>query len=212
MPTYDVSALAASIPPAHVAGRMGKFSLTELDLRVALALFNLYRPARVLEFGVNQGETAKCLLDHCPWIESYVGVDLRRECFPDRWGIVPEVAGAAARSDPRFEAVLTDGTEWDFHRQAVPLSPFDCILMDADHDEDPTRRDTESCSQLAGRPCLWLWHDYNVRSRANPGGPIWGVKACLDGLAARGRTIWTPDQADRDPWACCSLAWELSQA
>lgn len=212
MPTYDVAALSAAIPPAAVAGRMGKFSLTELDMRVALALFRLYRPRTVLEFGVNQGETARFLLDFCPWIERYVGVDLRRECFPHRWGIVPEVAGAAARSDPRFIPVLTDGTTIDFQARAVQYGPYDGILMDADHDQLPTERDSLACGPFAAHPCLWLWHDYNVVSRANPFGPIWGVKAALDGFAARGRCIWTPDQADRDPWTCCSVAWEWRQS
>lgn len=209
MPTYSVAELLAETPENIAAGAMGDYSLTERDMRVALALFNRHKPRNVLDFGCNWGNTAALVLANCPFVELWLGVDLRPELFPKR-GIVPQEAGHLARHDPRFRLILTDETVDDLQRQLCGLGlTFDAILMDANHEEAPTRRDTEACEPFAASPCLWLWHDYNVDSRQQPTGRPFPVKAYLDRLIAAGRPIMVPDEADRHPWRCVSLAWEV---
>lgn len=209
MPSYSVAEMLATVPPNCAAGAMGDYSLTEKDMAVALALFREHHPATVLDFGVNAGNTAAFLLAQCPWIDLWVGVDLRPELFPQR-GIVPQEAGHLAHRDVRFGLVLTDETVADFQAQVAAVGvKFSAIIIDANHTEAGTRRDTEAAERFAASPCLWLWHDYNVDSRQAPMGRPFGVKPYLDGLIAQGRDIHVPDEEDRNPWACCSLAWEI---
>ena len=212
---YSVNDMIADVYSDIASGRMNDYSLTEKDMKVALALFKQNMPRRVLDFGTNEGSTAAFLLDNCPWIERWVGVDLDLQKFGNR-GIVPRVAGSKARNDGRFVAVLTDETvpgfqrvlrEWQ--RQTSEYDSFDAIIMDANHEDWATKRDTEACEMFANSPCLWLWHDYDVESRQHSNGRPFSLKSYIDGLVASGRNIMLPDEENRDPWKCCSLAWEL---
>lgn len=217
MPIYSVQDLLSETSETLAAGRMNDYSLTEKDMRVALALFRRFKPTRVLDFGTNEGSTAAFLLEQCPDIELWVGVDLLPELFPAR-GIVPKVAGARARHDPRFHAVLTDETVEDFQQKLVAflraynkpntsILGFDCIIMDANHDDRATERDTDACSLFMHPGGLWLWHDYNVDSRQDPVGKPFGVKQYLD-RREKDRAVMLPDEEDRNSWTCCSIAWE----
>lgn len=196
---------------------MNPYSLTEADMRVALALFDEHHVRTVLEFGVNEGATALQVLLRRPEVKTYVGVDLVPELFPER-GIVPKVAGSMAREylGTRLHTVLVDGTPAGFHRElrakmdSLGIVAFDAIIMDADHEEAATQRDTELCAPYLRAGGLWLWHDYNVESRQHSNGRPFGLKAYLDRLALDGRRIMFPDQTSRDPWSCVSLAWEVA--
>lgn len=46
------------------------------DRRALLALARHVQPLRVVEFGIQDGRTARLLLDELPGIERYVGIDL----------------------------------------------------------------------------------------------------------------------------------------
>jgi len=217
MPAYSVKTLLSLVPEGtFVSQKMGDYSLTEKDMRVALALCREFRPHNVLEFGVCQGHTAKFLLDNCPGIMYYVGIDLLPDKFPKR-GIVPKQAGALVSGRPAYNRILTDETVGDFTcklgrwLRSTYQEEFDCIIMDANHEDWATKRDTDACAPYMKPGGLWLWHDYNVESRQHPNGKVFGVKRYLDGLIAEGRRIMTPDEEDRDPWKCCSLAWEIAQ-
>jgi predicted O-methyltransferase YrrM len=219
MPTYSVSELLSETPDDIAAGRMNPYSLTEKDMRVLLALVNKHRPKRVLDFGINEGSTAAFILDHCPWIEEWVGIDLIPEKFPQR-GIVPKQAGWKAAHHPQLRIVLTDETVADFKRKmekhiargrccGVDVKVFSAILMDANHEEKETQRDTEACEPFAAPNCLWAWHDFGVVSRQHSNGKPFPLIHYINRLIASGRKIMVPDEQDRDPWKCCSLAWEI---
>ncbi len=187
---------------------MNDYSLTEKDMRVALALFNKHKPVSVLDFGVNEGSTAAFLLNNCPFIDRYIGVDLEPQLFKDR-GIVPKAAGWRVGANRKFFVVLTDETIADFQGKIAPFAPFDCITMDANHEDWATKRDTEACWPLLSDGGLMLWHDYNVESRQHSNGKPFSLIKYLDALIASGREIMTPDDQPRAPWKCCSLAWEV---
>jgi len=215
MPIYHTAELATPRNVSVAAGRgadriRNPYGLTDKDLAVCLSLFDRRAPEAVLEFGVNRGHTAALLLEYCPWIRLYVGVDLIPERFPNR-GIVPSRAGDLAAGDPRFHAVVTDETIAYLLRalQAAGWNWFDAILLDADHEYAGTRRDTEGTDLFLRQGGLRIWHDYNVESRQDPGRGPFTLKRYLDELAAAGRAIHFPDEADRDPWRCCSIAWEI---
>jgi len=210
MATYDVNQilhLTQNVPQPV----MGDFSLTPRDMLVALALFRIHQPRRVLEFGVCQGHTATFLLQHCPFIEKYVGVDLIPELFPER-GIVPRIAGDLATTDSRFEVVLTNETVGDFARNVEARyghEHFDAAIMDANHEDWATKRDTEAVAPFLNIGGLWLWHDYDVESRQHSDGKPFGLIHYLNDRMASGHMIHTPEDIDRDPWTCCSIAWEI---
>ena len=209
---YGVKERLTATPDYVAAGQMNDYSLTETDMRVALSLIREHRASRILEFGVNEGSTASFLLKWMPEITDYVGVDLVPKLFPQR-GIVPNCAGWRVGDDPRFRVVLTDETVADFQRKTTELvggeSYFDCIIMDANHEDWATKRDTEACDLFLKRGGLWLWHDYGVVSRQHSNGKPFSLIHYLDDLIAKGRMIMTPDDHPRDPWKCCSLAWEI---
>ncbi|MFH1739541.1 MAG: class I SAM-dependent methyltransferase [bacterium] len=209
MPDYNVNILFDMVDKTVKLPTMGDFSLTPKDMLVALSLFRVHQPSRVLEFGVCQGHTAAFLLRHCPFISEYVGVDLEPELFPAR-GIVPRVAGALAIDDPRYSSVLTDETVDDFRLAIQTSKPglFDCVIMDANHEDWATKRDTEACLPLLTTGGLILWHDYNVESRQHSNGLPFSLKGYLDELA-KDRCIHMPADVNRDPWTCCSLAWSV---
>jgi predicted O-methyltransferase YrrM len=208
MPIYDVVPLLAKNPSHIAAGRMNDYSLTEKDLLVVLALFQEYKPRRILEFGVNEGSTASFLLENCPFIELYVGVDLIPERFPMR-GIVPKKAGWRVGDDPRYESVLTDETVEDFKRKIADYRAFDAIIMDANHEDWATLRDTEACEPFLRSGGLLLWHDYGVESRQHSNGKPFSLIHYLNALEASGRKIMFPNDQPRNPWECVSIAWEV---
>ena len=211
---YDPQPYLDRVPKPLVAGAMNDFSLTEDDMRVAIALFREYGVRHVLEFGVNDGNTAVAVLRLVSEIVSYVGVDLVKALFPER-GIVPPTPGFRAAADPRFVPIGVDGTA-DCFRGAVRqvlerlgIDAFDAVIMDADHEEKPTQRDTELCWPFLRQGGLCLWHDYGVHSRQHDNGRDFPLKAYLDREIAAGRQIQTPQQESRDPWTCVSVAWEV---
>jgi predicted O-methyltransferase YrrM len=219
MPTYSVSDLLSETSDDIAAGRMNPYSLTEKDMRVLLALVNMHRPKRVLDFGINEGSTAAFILDHCPWIEEWVGIDLIPEKFPER-GIVPKQAGWKAAKHPQLKIVLTDETVGDFKQKmekhiagdrccGVDVKVFDLAILDANHEEWPTQRDTEACECFLKPGGLKVWHDVNVVSRQHSNGKPFPLIHYINRLIANGRNIMVPDEQDRDPWKCCSLAWEV---
>lgn len=211
---YDPNVYLDRVPKELVAGAMNDFSLTEDDMRVAIALFREHGVRHVLEFGVNDGNTAVAVLRLMPEVVSYVGVDLVKALFPER-GIVPPTPGFRASGDRRFVPVAVDGTPECFRAamsgtlSSLGLEAFDAVIMDADHEEKPTQRDTELCWPFLRPGGLVLWHDYGVHSRQHDNGRDFPLKHYLDRLIVSGRQIHTPNQVSRDPWTCVSLAWEV---
>jgi len=87
----------------------GKYTPT-FDLNVLLTLAWHFRPKHFLEFGVQEGTTAGILLELCPWIEKYTGIDVPPN-FKTKWKAqqseVPKKAGGLV-DDPRFNVIVLE--------------------------------------------------------------------------------------------------------
>jgi predicted O-methyltransferase YrrM len=131
-----------------------------VDVNIILTLICHFKPKRFVEFGVQEGITAKIILDKCPSIEKYAGIDVPfgfETVMKVQQPEVPKVAGSLV-SDDRFEAlVLPKGTiELDVEN----LEPADMVFIDADHSTKGVQRDTELALQIIESGVI-IWHDYN---------------------------------------------------
>lgn len=175
---YDVDTLLALTPNAFPGN-------TSRDLGVLLALFRQFLPLRVLEFGIGTGTTASFLLDNCPFIVDYVGVELLSKEPPYQ--------------NRRLWTILADGTVEDFHEKLLlhvgdVHRYFDAIIMDANYDS--VERDTEACKPFLRGGGLMFWRGYERHA---------GVTTYLDGLGDQ--AINTPKDAWQCPEAAASVAW-----
>lgn len=190
---YDTDTLLSLTDPSIRCPAVSADSPTERDMRVTLALFRQFLPLRVLEFGIGAGTMASFLLDNCPFIADYVGVDLLPKEPPYR--------------NRRLFTILTDGTVKDFHEKLClhvgdVHRYFDAIILDANYGHESSKRDTEACRPFlrGGGLCFW---------RGDGKHP--GITKYLSALVCGRRKIMVPD--DRAPecqtneW--CTMAWEI---
>ena len=132
---------------------------THWDRETLLTLSRAFRPRRVLELGVADGHTSKYLLDNCPWIERYVGVDVPANFTTTQRGQAPTRPGCLV-NDKRFDLKL-------FANGTVALAgnslgeQFDLIFIDADHSAEGVARDSEIARRHAHANSIIAWHDYN---------------------------------------------------
>lgn len=151
--------------------------LTDLERRVLVALARHVRARTVVEFGVQDGKTAKCLMDSCPSIREYVGIDLPAGGSPTlaaQAAEVPRVAGEAALGRDGFRLLLRDSRDLS----AADLPAADLVFVDGGHDYDTVAHDTAVAEAIV-RPGAIVWHDYNAI-------PEIGVRRLIDELNGRG--------------------------
>jgi len=179
-----------------VHGAESKFSVTERDMLVMLALFEKYNIYRILEIGTNEGATAAFLLKMRPNIMQWVGVDLIR---------APDYIGRRC-TDERYHLFRTDGTVKHAEQLIGPLGKFACIFIDADHSFESVKRDTEYSEKFLASGGIMIWHDYDVlhRYKKTP----FGVKKYIDDLKG---DIYLSGDRDRNSFKCCSLAWRFQK-
>ena len=127
------------------------------DRSVILTLARHYQPKRVIEIGIQEGRTAKVLLDNCQSIESYIGIDVTPATpithTPDR----PPVPGKYALEDARLELRLIDGGS----ASLAELPEADFVFIDGDHIGIAPRHDTEM-ALAAVKQGVIVWHDYST--------------------------------------------------
>lgn len=119
-------------------------------------LLQHYGCKRVLELGVCDGRTAKALLEHCPTIERYVGVDVLPSTKLNRQQKEQPTKPGHLVLDKRFECFAFKNGSFDY----FPQEQFDFVYIDGDHSRAAVLHDTK----LARRVCkngVICWHDYN---------------------------------------------------
>jgi predicted O-methyltransferase YrrM len=132
---------------------------------VLVALLNLIGAKRVIEFGVNEGWTAACLLENVPTIEHYLGIDvppLFVTVLPEQRGEVPDQAGSVAAADPRFEALVVPRGSASLTTER--LGTADAAFIDGDHSFGGVAVDTALARACVRPDGLIIWHDYGHAS------------------------------------------------
>jgi predicted O-methyltransferase YrrM len=129
---------------------------------VLIALVSSVLPKNVLEFGVNVGRTAQMLLEYCPTIERYEGVDVPMGYVTEKAvqrKEVPEIAGELVLDDPRFKLILRPTGSHELTAQ--DLSPCDAVFIDGDHSRKGVMNDSALAFELIRPGGIVIWHDYH---------------------------------------------------
>lgn len=175
MPLPQIDRSQLDLRPIDWSG-LGRRFMNEGELEVLVALLRPVAPEVVIEVGVNEGRTAKCLLRELPSIGRYWGIDVPRSCRPTlalQRHEVPQQPGAQALDNARFRLLLARRGTFDLGPGELPRA--DAIFIDGDHSADAVARDSRDALVNVRPGGIVVWHDYN---------DIVGVKPVLDRLAA----------------------------
>lgn len=153
------------------------------ELEVLVALARLASARVVIEFGVNEGRTAKALMRNVETIERYVGIDVPHGYVTDKLvqrNEVPQQPARLALDDARFRLIIARRGSHDLVPEDLP--ECDLAFIDGDHGRAGVTKDTLlSCRRV--RPGgLIVWHDYHARGTVD-------VQAVLEEYAEAGRPI-----------------------
>lgn len=149
------------VRPIDWSGLTRRF-MNDGELEVLIALVRSVNPRGVLEFGVNEGRTAKAILQNVPGIERYQGVDVLPGYVPAmavQRREVPVKPGHMAKDDLRFELILRPRGSLDLVSEDV--QPADAIFIDGDHGWKGVLNDTALATKLVRPGGIVIWHDYH---------------------------------------------------
>jgi len=142
--------------PGHAIEPMPDARQTNQDIITALA--DHIKPERVLEIGINVGETARAILSDAPYIKEYIGVDLPKMWFKrgakDKPGQVVD--------DERLRILMPEGGSRGIDRKEV--GKFDLIFVDGDHTYAGVEFDARLAYALINPGGVIIWHDYGRAS------------------------------------------------
>jgi predicted O-methyltransferase YrrM len=153
------------------------------ELETLVNLIGSILPQTVIEFGVNEGRTAKALLRHIPSIRKYIGIDVlpgyvtaktvqRRE--------IPDKPGHLAADEKAFELILRTRGSLDLVADDLPAC--DAVFIDGDHGREAVEHDSALARARINAGGLIVWHDYHELGTVD-------VKSVLDSMAAQGYPI-----------------------
>lgn len=134
------------------------------DRRALLALARHVQPLRVVEFGIQDGRTARLLLDELPGIERYVGIDLpagERPVLSGQAGEVPGAPGEQVVADARVHLVLARSERVKADALGAPLdgAAADLVYIDGGHDAATVRADSALARAILAPGGVVVWHD-----------------------------------------------------
>lgn len=162
------------------AGRM----MTPQDRMAIVALLREINAKTVVEFGVNEGFTARAVLDNVSSIESYIGIDVLPGYLtdlPQQRTEVPIDAGRCVKEDKRVKLIVSKNGSYDLKPEDI--GTVDAAIIDGDHSERGVTHDTMFARMCVGAGGVIMWHDYFE-------GDLTGVKPTLEAMAdEEGRKI-----------------------
>lgn len=135
---------------------VGSWSSPVADVVMLAKVVACAKPMRLLEVGSFRGFTALMLARHMPESARLVTVDR----FPDH-GEAYRSSPVAARIERRVAEVLPETFADD------PPGSFDFIFLDAGHQYNEVKCDTEILLPLLAPDGFMLWHDYANWGRFN---------------------------------------------
>lgn len=151
--------------------------ITDTELAAMIALLRTFHCTRVAEFGVGTGATALRILQSCPALQSYVGLDVPPGTVPSlayQAEEVPSDAAHFALGDPRFKLIVRSGGT--LQTSAKELAPLDFVFIDGDHSVEGVQNDTDLARRAMTNGVI-CWHDYD-------NAPAIGPKTVIDQLNA----------------------------
>jgi len=157
-----VTKAALGIRPTNPSAPNRRF-LNPGEQDVLIGLVRSVKAKAVLEFGVNEGLTAKALLDAVPSIEQYQGIDVMPGYRPAKdyqRGEIPTEPGKHVAGDKRFELILRPRGSLDLH--ARDLKRCDVAFIDGDHGREAILHDSLLSRSLVNDGGLIIWHDYHT--------------------------------------------------
>lgn len=138
----------------------------------------------VVEIGVNEGATAQYLLNNCPSILSYTGIEVMdgyQFGFKGQQYERPNRPGhMAIHMIDRFALVVRPRGSFDLLPEELPTVDF--MIVDGDHSPDAVRHDATLSRAVVRSGGMIVYHDYKV------GDPV-SVKPTLDTMLSDGAKL-----------------------
>jgi len=147
------------------------------DMDVIASLIHHVGAERMMEIGINEGRTAKAVLDSVPSVKRYVGVDVPpyfKTSHPLQQKEVPVEAGSMVKGDGRVRLIVRDGGSAELNGEEV--GEVDVVFIDGDHTYDAVVRDSELARKVVRDGGVIVWHDY-----CTPAASCDGVRKYIDG-------------------------------
>lgn len=164
-------------------GGLNRRYMNEGELEVLVALARSVQPRVAIEIGVNEGRTAKALLDNVSSLTRYIGVDVLPGYVPApvvQRREVPAAPGHLAKDDARFELLLKRRGSLDLGVKDLPSADF--VFIDGDHGFEAVLHDTLLARSLVREGGMIVWHDYHGLDTVD-------VRKVLERFAADGDPI-----------------------
>lgn len=143
----------------------GNWFVDGAEISILEGLIKKHDVRSVLEIGINRGETAKKLLDACPGIERYMGVEITKDSVlsmnPHQQGErerAGENVADVASDDKRLSTFVSKNGSRDFQS----VVKYDLVFIDGNHAYEWVKHDTELAKRLDAR--VVVWHDYGTES------------------------------------------------
>ncbi|WP_181172038.1 MULTISPECIES: class I SAM-dependent methyltransferase [unclassified Mesorhizobium] len=153
------------------------------ELEVLVALARSVSPKVAIEFGVNEGRTAKALLRNVETIERYVGIDVPQGYVTDKIvqrREVPQQPARLALDDARFRLLIARNGSHDLDQDDLPECDF--AFIDGDHGRAGVISDTALARHRVRKGGIIVWHDYHARGTVD-------VQAVLEDMHADNHPI-----------------------
>jgi len=170
-----------SIEPARIRAFQNKY-LNDLELALLVSLVASVKPKVMIEIGVQEGRTAKTILDSVSTITRYIGIDVLPDHEPTlacQRSEIPRTAGVYAAADPRFWLLVRERGSLAVGPQ--DLEPCDAVFIDGDHSDRAVTHDLFLSRALCRPGGIIVAHDY--------GNPAVEVTCAIDRLADQGWPI-----------------------
>lgn len=163
--------------------RYARRFMNPLELETLVHLFRSVGATSAVEFGVNEGRTAKALLEYVPTLEHYVGIDVIPGYVTSKKvqrNEVPTRPGWQAENMNGFRLIISANGSLDL--KAGDLPQCDAAFIDGDHGREAVMHDTALARACVRPGGIIVWHDYHDLGTVD-------VRECLHELRDAGADI-----------------------
>jgi len=140
----------------------GQQYMRPIELQAIVALVHDVKAETMIEIGVNEGFTARALLDNVKSLQRYIGIDVEQGYqfeLPAQARERPSNPGWIAAPDRRFELLIRPRGSLDCTADDLPKA--DAIFIDGDHGKIAVEHDSLLALDLVRPGGIVIWHDYD---------------------------------------------------